>query len=142
MPTPHYGQPRYRAIADELRERIENGAIPRGALLPPESVLAAEFRASRGTVRQALAVLRQEQVVATEHGRGTIAKPYQIEQASESETRHRYVAADTELATLLAVEVGSLLVERQRVSQENGAIVAVVRTYLTASSSSVNADER
>ncbi|WP_410811141.1 GntR family transcriptional regulator [Micromonospora sp. 067-2] len=57
VPTPHYGQPRYRVIADQLRERIESGSIPPGALLPTESALTTEFRASRGTVRQA--VLRE-----------------------------------------------------------------------------------
>ena len=49
VPTPHYGQPRYRVIADELRERIESGAIAPGALLPAESTLTAEFRVARGT---------------------------------------------------------------------------------------------
>ncbi|MFE9183751.1 GntR family transcriptional regulator [Micromonospora haikouensis] len=133
MPTPHYGQPRYRAIANELRERIATGAIPLGALLPPESALTAEFRASRGTIRQAIAVLREERIVATEHGRGTYAKPRQqesaLDEASESQTQRRYIAADTELATLFAVEVGSLLVEQQTVTRTNGAVEAVVRTY-------------
>ncbi|MFI7159673.1 GntR family transcriptional regulator [Micromonospora chalcea] len=133
MPTPHYGQPRYRAIADELRERITSGAIPPGALLPSESALTVEFEASRGTVRQAIAVLREEQVVATEHGRGTYANPYRREGASnadaESETRQRRVAADADLAALFTVEVGSLIIEEQRVTRRNGTVRAVVRTY-------------
>ncbi|MEV4713285.1 GntR family transcriptional regulator [Micromonospora sp. NPDC049374] len=133
MPTPHYGQPRYRAIADELRERIETGAIPMGTLLPPESALAAEFRASRGTIRQAIAVLREELIVATEHGRGTYATPRAFEgmlgEASESETQQRHVAADPELAALFAVEVGSLLVEQQIVTQTSGTVWTVARIY-------------
>ncbi|MET8062471.1 GntR family transcriptional regulator [Micromonospora sp. NPDC005313] len=133
MPTPHYGQPRYRAIADELRERIENGVIPLGALLPSESALAAEFRASRGTIRQAIAVLREERVVATEHGRGTYANPRRheraVDQGSESEERSRHIAADAELAALFVVKVGSLLVEKQIVTRTNGAVRKVVRAY-------------
>lgn len=133
MPTQHYGQPRYRVIADELRRRIENGVIPPGNLLPTESALTAEFRASRGTVRQAIAVLRDEHLVATEHGRGTYANPHRHEdgpdEGPETETRHRQVAADPELAALFAVEVGTALVEQQNVTRMNGAVGAVVRVY-------------
>ncbi|MET8084874.1 GntR family transcriptional regulator [Micromonospora sp. NPDC005237] len=133
MPTPHFGQPRYRIIADELRARIENGAIPLGALLPPESLLTAEFRVSRGTIRQAIAVLREERLVATEHGRGTYAnfrrRASELDKDSEPETRGREVAADPELADLFAVEVGSRLVEQQTVTRTDGAVRAVVRTY-------------
>ncbi|MEU5564036.1 GntR family transcriptional regulator [Micromonospora musae] len=133
MPTPHYGLPRYRVIADELRQRIESGTIPPGTLLPTESALTAEFRAARGTIRQAMAVLREMGLVSTEHGRGTYANPHRQEdgpdKGSETATRQRQVAADPELATLFAVEVGSTLVEQQSVSRTNGAVRAVVRVY-------------
>ncbi|MFF5171891.1 GntR family transcriptional regulator [Micromonospora sp. NPDC000089] len=133
MPTPHYGQPRYRLIADELRRRIESGALPPGALLPAESALTAEFRASRGTIRQAIAVLREEQLVATEHGRGSYTSPQQrsrrSEEDSETETRQRRVAADPELALLFAVDVGTTLVEQQSLTRTDGAVRAVTRRY-------------
>ncbi|WP_181541168.1 GntR family transcriptional regulator [Micromonospora saelicesensis] len=131
MPTPHYGQPRYRAIADELRERIESGVIPRGVPLPTESALTAEFRAARGTVRQAIAALRDAGLVATQHGRGTYVTPdqHQLAENSETETQQRKVAADAELAALFAVEVGAALVEEQILIRANGAVGTVVRTY-------------
>lgn len=133
MPTPHYGQPRYRVIADELRRRIESEIIPPGSLLPTESALTAEFRASRGTVRQAIAVLRDERLVATEHGRGTYAKPNRNKggpgEGPEVETRQRQVTADPELAALFAVEVGTPLVEQQDVTRVDGAVGAVARVY-------------
>ncbi|MEU1681017.1 GntR family transcriptional regulator [Micromonospora zamorensis] len=133
MPAPHYGQPRYRAIADELRERIASGALPPGALLPTESALTAEFRAARGTIRQAIAALREAGLVATEHGRGTYTTPRQYEggldEDSGTETRQRQVAADAELAALFAVEVGAALVEQQSITRTDGAVGKVVRTY-------------
>ncbi|MEV4385038.1 GntR family transcriptional regulator [Micromonospora sp. NPDC049580] len=133
MPTPHYGQPRYRAIADELRERIESGVIARGALLPAESALTAEFEAARGTVRQAIAELRDAGLVATEHGRGTYATlrrhERRFDEGSEMETQQRRVAADAELAALFAVEVGAALIEQQSLARTNGAVRAVCRTY-------------
>ncbi|MFG3556524.1 GntR family transcriptional regulator [Micromonospora sp. NPDC047557] len=133
MPTPHYGQPRYRVIAEELRERIESGAIPPGALLPAESALTAEFRAARGTVRQAIAALREAGLVATDHGRGTYATIRQhergLDKGSETETQQRQVPADAELAALFAVELGAVLVEQQSVIRTSGAVGTVVRTY-------------
>ncbi|MEV1317888.1 GntR family transcriptional regulator [Micromonospora arborensis] len=133
MPTPHYGQPRYRAIAEELRSRIASGVIAPGALLPAESTLTAEFQAARGTVRQAIAALREAGLVATEHGRGTYAtarlRERELDEGSETETQQRQVAADAELAALFAVEVGATLVEQQSLTRTNGAVGTVVRTY-------------
>src|SRR5256886_15442683 len=74
VPTPHE-RPRFRLVADELRRRILAGAIPPGALLPSEAALIAEFGVSRGTIREAMALLRAEGLVVTEHGRGTHARP-------------------------------------------------------------------
>ncbi|KAB1942283.1 GntR family transcriptional regulator [Micromonospora sp. ALFpr18c] len=129
---PHYGQPRYRVIADQLRERIEDGSIPPGALLPTESALTSEFRASRGTVRQAIAVLREEGLVTTEHGRGTSARPVTHErsgQSREPETRQCEIPASPELAALFGVEVGATLIEQERVNRRNGVVESVVRAY-------------
>ncbi|MGH3679750.1 MAG: GntR family transcriptional regulator [Natronosporangium sp.] len=75
MPTPHEERPRYRLVADELRRRILAGAIPAGSLLPSETALIEEFGVSRGTIREALGLLRAEGLVITEHGRGTYARP-------------------------------------------------------------------
>src|SRR5256886_13282923 len=74
VPTPHERR-RCRLAADELRRRILAGAIPPGALLPSEAALIAEFGVSRGTIREAMALLRAEGLVVTEHGRGTHARP-------------------------------------------------------------------
>ncbi|MGH3655571.1 MAG: GntR family transcriptional regulator [Micromonosporaceae bacterium] len=74
MPTPHPSPPRYRQVADELRRRLRSGAIPPGQLLPSETALMNEFNVSRGTIREAVAALRTEGLVVTEHGRGTYAR--------------------------------------------------------------------
>jgi GntR family transcriptional regulator len=74
VPTPHE-RPRYRRVADELRRRIVTGAIPPGSVLPSESALMADFGVARGTVREAVGLLRNEGLVVTEMGRGTYARP-------------------------------------------------------------------
>jgi GntR family transcriptional regulator len=52
---------RARQVADVLRQQIHAGAYPDA--LPPEHVLAAEFAVSRNTVREALAVLKNERLI-------------------------------------------------------------------------------
>ncbi|MDG4756885.1 GntR family transcriptional regulator [Micromonospora sp. WMMD710] len=66
---------RSQAVYGELHKLIEAGVIAPGSLLPSESTLMAEFAVARGTVREALALLRAEGLVMTEVGRGTYARP-------------------------------------------------------------------
>lgn len=61
---------RYRAIADELRRRIEAGELGTGAVLPSENELSAAYRASRVTIRKALDLLRDEGLVDSRRGFG------------------------------------------------------------------------
>ncbi|MGC3003203.1 GntR family transcriptional regulator [Streptomyces sp. G35A] len=75
--TPHdrpldEGPPLYRRIATELLDELRDGTIPPGERLPGERQLAGHFGVSRETVRQALQVLRQDGLVATDR-RGTHA---------------------------------------------------------------------
>ncbi len=56
-------------IGDWIRDQISSGALPVGAPLPSEAELCARFGSSRGPVRQALAQLRSEGLIATSQGR-------------------------------------------------------------------------
>ncbi|MBL6275863.1 GntR family transcriptional regulator [Micromonospora fiedleri] len=129
MPTPHYGQPRYRTIADELRNRIESGEIPPGSLLPAESALTVEFRVARGTVRKAITALRDEGYAATEHGRGTYATSPARINARDSGDRQQKVQADARLAALFRVDIGTDLIEHQTVIKQGEQVNTVIITY-------------
>lgn len=59
---------RYQQIADELRTRI--AAVGAGRVLPSESELSAEFEVSRVTIRRALEILRDENLVDARQGFG------------------------------------------------------------------------
>ncbi|HEX6569162.1 MAG TPA: GntR family transcriptional regulator [Acidimicrobiales bacterium] len=61
---------RYRAIADELRRRVEGRELAAGALLPSESELSAAYGVSRVTVRKALELLRDEGLIDARQGFG------------------------------------------------------------------------
>ena len=63
--------PAYRRVAAMLIGAIEQGRYRPGARLPAEIELAAEFRVSRGTLRQALAALRADGFIEAIPGRGS-----------------------------------------------------------------------
>ncbi len=68
--------PKYQRIADELRRDIKDGAYRPGERLPAEAVLLDRFRMSfptlsLQTLRNAIALLRAEDLVEARHGVGT-----------------------------------------------------------------------
>lgn len=66
--------PAYRRISEEIAAGIQSGRYPTGTRLPSEPRLAAEFGVSRGTLRQALASLRQGGYLDSVPGRGTFVR--------------------------------------------------------------------
>lgn len=67
-------RPAYRQIADRLRSAILSGDLAPGQPCPSERSLIEEYGAARGTVRQALALLRAEGLIEIEHGRGAFVR--------------------------------------------------------------------
>jgi GntR family transcriptional regulator len=66
--------PKYRRVADALRDQIRTGHFAPGDKLPSEVELIARFGYDRGTIRQAVGVLRREGLVEVEQGRGTFVR--------------------------------------------------------------------
>ncbi|KPM55675.1 hypothetical protein ACG83_10320 [Frankia sp. R43] len=66
--------PRYPQIADDLRRRILRGDLAPGAKLPSERVMAEDAGVTRGTVREAIKVLRAEGLVVPVHGSGVFVR--------------------------------------------------------------------
>lgn len=87
---------KWRAIADDLVKKIENGEIPRGSQLPTELELQAEYDASRNTVRDAIKWLTQRQLVVAQPGRGTFVSRKITPFAVELSPRHGFGSADDE----------------------------------------------
>ncbi|MFF0166871.1 GntR family transcriptional regulator [Streptomyces prasinus] len=61
----------YRQLADILKARIARGDWAAGRPIPSELRLVQEYGLARSTVRRAIAVLVEEQVVWKVQGRGT-----------------------------------------------------------------------
>ena len=72
---------RYRAIADELRGRVESGELGAGRLLPSESELSRAHAVSRVTVRRALELLRDEGLIDARQGFGWFVATDPVRQA-------------------------------------------------------------
>ncbi len=66
----------FRQIADQLRDDIVTGRLGEGHQLPSERQLMDLFDASRGTIRQAIAILRSEGLVEPQHGRGVFVRAH------------------------------------------------------------------
>ena len=66
--------PVYRQIASDLRSAVLSGHIKAGSPLPSESNLMQRYGAARGTVRQAIALLKAEGVVTVAQGRGVFVR--------------------------------------------------------------------
>jgi DNA-binding FadR family transcriptional regulator len=64
-------------IAARLLDEIIEGRYPPGTALPPEWELADREGASRLTIREAVRILRQKNVVTVVRGRGTFVQPRQ-----------------------------------------------------------------
>jgi DNA-binding GntR family transcriptional regulator len=66
--------PPSRQIADVIRGRITSGEYPPGAMMPSIIALAGEFEVATNTVRKALRILRDEDLIESVPGYGTFVR--------------------------------------------------------------------
>ena len=64
-------QPKYQAIASELKIHIQAGKYKNVNMLPTEYFLMDEYQVSRQTIRQALAILEKEGYIEKRRGSGS-----------------------------------------------------------------------
>ena len=70
------GVPRYQQIADSLRERIDSGGLPPGALLPSAAQISHEWGVPTATAGNALRLLHSESLIRiAEDGDAFVAGP-------------------------------------------------------------------
>jgi GntR family transcriptional regulator len=67
--------PLYLQVVRALKDEIVSGVYPVGAQLPTEEELCERFSVSRYTVREALRRLREDNLVSSRQGAGTIVVP-------------------------------------------------------------------
>lgn len=71
QPGPAYA---YAQLAEYIEARIIDGTLAPGARLPGERALAEEYQVALGTVRSALRVLREKELIITTPSKGTFIR--------------------------------------------------------------------
>ncbi|MGC5888575.1 GntR family transcriptional regulator [Enterobacter roggenkampii] len=118
-------KPMYRQIADALREKISAGELKPGDALPTESSLQEAFNVSRVTVRQALKLLTEEQIVESIQGSGTYVKEervnYDIYQLTGfyEKLADRNVDTHSEVSTFEVLKADAKLAEKLNLSHDD-----------------------
>ncbi|MGW8726084.1 GntR family transcriptional regulator [Streptomyces sp. NPDC055808] len=143
------------SIADDLRARIITGRLKPDERLPSEAQLAAQYRVSTPTLRNALAVLQGEGLIEKVHGKGNFVRR-RLHQVTYIGGGHmatdRDVARSTlrvtvrmtktrargELASLLKVPLHSPLSEIVCVGYEGDSPHSLIRFYVPRDLAPVN----
>lgn len=99
--------PLSQQIANHLRDAIQTGEYPLGALLPSQRRLAADHNIAHNTAREALLILVDEGLVTARHGKGFIVRAPYVARASDSPDEHVIDATDLTLGE--ADHLGKLL---------------------------------
>ncbi|MGW2055554.1 GntR family transcriptional regulator [Streptomyces sp. NPDC001840] len=139
---------RYEHIADDLRRLIAVGTWPTGDRLPAEQELAARYKVSTPTLRNALEVLQSEGLIEKRHGSGNFVRrpgqrmTYANTRFDGAEQRSvaiaavsvrcdtRTVEADGQLSLLLGVDVGSPVTEYVFVGHQGTSPRSLARIYV------------
>jgi GntR family transcriptional regulator len=142
--------PHYLRIYRDLKRQISQGAFAPGERLATQRELAASHGVTVMTVRQALQLLEQEELVVSRHGLGTFVAPQRIryeignlrslaqEVAAQgldlrtSVLRRALVAPHPRVAEVLRVEPGAPVLSIERLRFVGQQAVVYQQSYLPA----------
>lgn len=77
-------RPAFVQLADRLRDEIVAGTIPPGGRMPSERAMGAALGVSRSTVVAALSRLRDERLIESRQGAGTLVRDVGVETSTSS----------------------------------------------------------
>jgi GntR family transcriptional regulator len=148
MLYPRGGKPMFEQLKNVVLQMIAEGKYKPGDILPSERELAEIYGVSRVTVRQALNVLVQDNVVFKKQGKGTFVSTKRIErkldgllgfveefvvsgmQCEVSVLKQKYVAAPADVIEVLRLPKNSEIFLLVRSISVEGHILGVDYTYL------------
>lgn len=67
----HYQTPRYLVVIEQIKTKIKEGELEPGERLPSETEFSKALHVSRNTLREALRILEEENIIIRKHGVGT-----------------------------------------------------------------------
>lgn len=129
--TKHDGLPKYIMIARAIERAIIVRELLAGDVLPSQKDLAKSFNVTVMTMRQAVGVLTEKQILSTEQGRGTFVteSPYQLSMGPLASLADQTAAAGIALRTAVVhlTEVALSPMEQQRMQFSKPAAYELVR---------------
>ncbi len=96
--------PIYVQLTDQIKRKISSGELKPGDQLPTVRQLAADLRVNFNTVARAYRILDEENIISTQHGRGTFI----LEPISEKATKDQRDKDLARLAEYFLVETNRL----------------------------------
>jgi GntR family phosphonate transport system transcriptional regulator len=139
--------PRYIQIADELRNNIQQQTYQPGDKLPTEKNLSERFKVNRHTVRNAIALLKEEGLIRVDRGRGMYIATTPIQypigervryneslkgqgiKASYQKLKAIEIPAEPEIARILKLEVGAKVVLIERIGLADDRPISIGSSY-------------
>lgn len=149
--------PKYISVFNGIKTDILVGKYTEGDFLPSEKELMAQYAASRTTIRNAIALLKSDNLVKVSQGRGTevlaspisptffnlqksmnfmslnISNHYKVEGEAHTTTQNSIIdttVPDPLVAAALGIPIGEVVYRLQRVKLVNDQIFAYVISYV------------
>ena len=145
-----HGVALWRQIQDWLEFRIKEGELSPGARLPTEQELARQFGVNRHTVRRALNLLAEKDLIRTEQGNGSFVREQILDYPVGSRTRFHenllrqerkprgellgssVIPATTEVARALDLHKGAEVIVLETAGEADGVRICVASAHFPA----------
>ena len=75
---------KYEAVAQAIKNDIENGLYKEGQPIPTEELLTAQYDVSRQTIRKALSLLVEDNLILKRQGSGSVVRPKRLNPREDS----------------------------------------------------------
>ena len=117
--------PTYERIAIDLANRIYDGKFKVGEKIHGRSTLASEYKVSPETVRRAIKILEDVEIVQSTKGSGIVI--------SSRENAYKYIHRFSNLASIkdLEKEINSLITERDKIDDQLSDTIRKIMDYST-----------
>ena len=141
----------WKQIHDWLEFRIREGELAPGSRLPTEQDLAERFGVNRHTVRRALTLLAEKDLIRTEQGSGSFVREQVIEYAVGARTRFHenllrqerkprgelissgVIPATTDVARALELDKGEPVIQLETAGEADGIRVCLASAHFPQS---------
>jgi DNA-binding GntR family transcriptional regulator len=114
--------PLYLQVARTLKEEIVSGVYPVGSQLPTEDDLSERFSVSRYTVREALRRLREDNLVSSRQGAGTIVVPRRTSSAYAHDVMSINDLVSWSVGRRFAIESMEMILLDERLASRTGLV--------------------